>query len=108
MIDLIPPGKAFDIGSELFPLLAERGLPFYAQTRPFNWLDIGTMSDYWEVLQTVLTGEVNHMDVPGSQIEPGIWTGLNTRPGSDTAATSAKARKSCAVCCLNILACCMM
>lgn len=78
VIDLIPPGVPFDIGSELFPLLAERGLPFYAQTRPFNWLDIGTMSDYWEVLQTVLTGEVNHMDVPGIQIEPGIWTGLNT------------------------------
>ena len=78
VIDLIPPGVSFDIGSELFPLLAERGLPFYAQTRPFNWLDIGTMSDYWEVLQAVLTGEVNHMDVPGIQIEPGIWTGLNT------------------------------
>ncbi|XYJ09346.1 sugar phosphate nucleotidyltransferase [Telluria sp. B2] len=78
VIDLIPPGVPFDIGSELFPLLAERGLPFYAQTRPFNWLDIGTMSDYWEVLQTVLTGEVNHMDVPGIQIEPGLWVGLNT------------------------------
>ena len=78
VIDLIPAGVPFDIGSELFPLLAERGLPFYAQTRPFNWLDIGTMSDYWEVLQAVLTGEVNHMDVPGIQIEPGIWTGLNT------------------------------
>ena len=78
VIDLIPAGVPFDIGSELFPLLAERGLPFYAQTRPFNWLDIGTMSDYWEVLQTVLTGEVNHMDVPGIQIEPGLWVGLNT------------------------------
>jgi mannose-1-phosphate guanylyltransferase len=78
VIDLIPPGVAFDIGSELFPLLAQRGLPFYAQRRPFNWLDIGTMSDYWEVLQTVLTGEVNHMDVPGIQIEPGLWVGLNT------------------------------
>jgi NDP-sugar pyrophosphorylase family protein len=30
------------------------------------------------VLQNVLTGEVNHMDVPGIQIEPGLWTGLNT------------------------------
>ncbi|MEN3276820.1 MAG: mannose-phosphate guanylyltransferase, partial [Massilia sp.] len=78
VIDLIPSGVPFDIGSELFPLLAERGLPFYAQRRPFNWLDIGTMSDYWEVLQTVLTGEVNHMDVPGTQIEPGLWVGLNT------------------------------
>ncbi|MFL6675813.1 MAG: sugar phosphate nucleotidyltransferase [Massilia sp.] len=78
VIDMIPSGVPFDIGSELFPLLAERGLPFYAQRRPFNWLDIGTMSDYWEVLQDVLTGEVNHMDMPGTQIEPGLWVGLNS------------------------------
>jgi mannose-1-phosphate guanylyltransferase len=77
-IDLIPSGVPFDIGSELFPLLAERGLPFYAQSRPFNWLDIGTMSDYWEVLQSVLTGEVKNMEVPGVEIRPGVWSGLNT------------------------------
>jgi mannose-1-phosphate guanylyltransferase len=78
VIDLIPSGVEFDIGSQLFPLLAEKGMPFYAQGRPFNWLVIGSVSDYWEVLQNVLTGEVNHMDVPGIQIEPGLWTGLNT------------------------------
>ena len=78
VIDLIPAGVEFDIGSQLFPLLAERGLPFYAQRRPFNWLDIGSVTDYWEVLQNVLTGEVAHMKVPGTQIEPGLWVGLNT------------------------------
>lgn len=78
VIDLIPSGVPFDIGSELFPLLAERGLPFYAQRRPFNWLDIGSVSDYWEVLQNVLMGEVAHMDVPGTRIEEGLWVGLNT------------------------------
>jgi mannose-1-phosphate guanylyltransferase len=78
VIDLIPSGRPFDIGSQLFPLMAERGMPFYAQRRPFNWLDIGSVVDYWEVLQNVLTGEVNHMDVPGIQIEPGLWVGLNT------------------------------
>jgi mannose-1-phosphate guanylyltransferase len=78
VIDLIPPGVPFDIGSELFPLLAERGLPFYAQRRPFNWLDIGSVSDYWEVLQNVLMGEVAHMDMPGTRIEEGLWVGLNT------------------------------
>jgi mannose-1-phosphate guanylyltransferase len=78
VIDLIPPGVPFDIGSQLFPLLAERGLPFYAQRRPFNWLDIGSVSDYWEVLQNVLMGEVAHMDMPGIQIEDGLWVGLNT------------------------------
>jgi mannose-1-phosphate guanylyltransferase len=78
VIDLIPAGVPFDIGSQLFPLLAERGLPFYAQRRPFNWLDIGSVSDYWEVLQNVLTGEVAHMDMPGIQVEDGLWVGLNT------------------------------
>ena len=78
VLDLIPSGVSFDIGSELFPLLVERGLPFYAQRRPFNWLDIGSVSDYWEVLQTVLTGDVVNMDVPGTRIEDGLWVGLNT------------------------------
>jgi mannose-1-phosphate guanylyltransferase len=78
VLDLIPPGVPFDIGADLFPLMAERGLPFYAQRRPFNWLDIGSVSDYWEVLQNVLMGEVAHMDVPGTQIEDGVWVGLNT------------------------------
>ncbi|MDO8439386.1 MAG: NDP-sugar synthase [Telluria sp.] len=79
VLDLIPSGCAFDIGSQLFPLLAERGLPFYAQARAFNWIDIGTVSDYWEVLQKVLLGEVAQLDVPGIQVEEGLWVGLNTR-----------------------------
>lgn len=78
VLDLIPPGVSFDIGSQLFPLMAERGLPFYAQRRPFNWLDIGSVSDYWEVLQNVLMGEVAHMDMPGTQVDDGVWVGLNT------------------------------
>ena len=78
VIDLIPSGQSFDIGSELFPLMAERGLPFYAQKRPFNWLDIGSVADYWQVLQDVLKGEVANMDVPGIQVEDGVFVGLNT------------------------------
>ena len=78
VLELIPSGVAFDIGADLFPLLAERGLPFYAQRRPFNWLDIGSVSDYWEVLQNVLMGEVAHMDMPGTRVEDDLWVGLNT------------------------------
>jgi mannose-1-phosphate guanylyltransferase len=78
VIELIPSGRNFDIGSELFPLLAKRGLPFYAQARPFEWLDIGSVTDYWEVLQNVLMGEVSHLKMPGKQVEEGLWVGLNT------------------------------
>lgn len=79
VIDLIPADRPFDIGSELFPLLAQKGLPFYAQARSFNWIDIGTVSDYWQVLQSVLLGEIGQLNVPGTQIEDGLWVGLNTK-----------------------------
>ncbi|MEB0011017.1 NDP-sugar synthase [Glaciimonas sp. Gout2] len=78
VIDLIPVGTSFDIGSDLFPLLVEKGLPFYAQQRFFNWIDIGTVTDYWSVLQSVLLGEVAQMEVPGTLIADGVWIGLNT------------------------------
>lgn len=78
VLDLIPHDRPFDIGSELFPLLVEKGLPFFAQSRSFSWIDIGSVKDYWEVLQSVMMGEVAHMDVPGFQLEEGIWVGLNT------------------------------
>lgn len=77
-IDLIPSGRPFDIGSELFPLLVEQGAPFFAQKRNFNWIDIGSVKDYWEVQQSVLTGEMANMNVPGIQVEEGLWVGLNT------------------------------
>lgn len=79
VLDLIPPRKTFDIGSELFPMLAERGLPFYAQRRFFNWIDIGHVADYWTVSQRVMSGEVAHMHMPGTEVKPGIWVGINTR-----------------------------
>jgi len=78
-IDLIPSGEVFDIGSQLFPLLAEKGLPFYAQKQEFEWLDIGSVTDYWGVLQSLLTGDVPQLEVPGAQIRDGVWVGLNTR-----------------------------
>ena len=46
----------------------EKGLPFYAQSRHFNWIDIGRGADYWAVCQRVLAGEVAQMDMPGNMI----------------------------------------
>jgi mannose-1-phosphate guanylyltransferase len=74
----VPPGQNYDIGSQLFPQLVAERLPFFAQNRPFNWIDIGRVSDYWSVLQRVLKGEVAEMNMPGREVRPGIWVGLNT------------------------------
>jgi mannose-1-phosphate guanylyltransferase len=78
-IQLIPPGRVFDIGSELFPLIVSRKLPFYCQRRFFNWIDIGRVSDYWDVLQRVMVGQVADFNIPGTEVTPGVWRGLNTR-----------------------------
>ena len=51
----------------------------YAQKRFFNWIDIGHLHDYWLVLQRVLAGEVAQMQIPGKEVKPGIWVGINTR-----------------------------
>lgn len=78
VMDLIPPNTEYDIGSQLFPKLVEKKLPFFAQKQFFNWIDIGRVSDYWSVLQRVLRGEVAEMNIPGREVQPGIWVGLNT------------------------------
>jgi mannose-1-phosphate guanylyltransferase len=77
-LDLVPPGQIYDIGSQLFPELVEKKLPFFVQKRFFNWIDIGRLSDYWSVLQRVLRGEVAQMGMPGREVRPGVWVGLNT------------------------------
>jgi mannose-1-phosphate guanylyltransferase len=76
-LNLVPSGSTFDIGSDLFPLLVEKNLSFYAINHDFNWIDIGVVSDYWEVMQQVMRGEVPSMSMPGRQIKPGVWAGLN-------------------------------
>lgn len=78
-LDLIPSGQVFDIGSDLFPLLVEKGLSFHALQCDFHWIDIGKVSDYWEVTQRVMRGEVQGIKIPGQEIRPGVWAGLNVR-----------------------------
>lgn len=79
VVDMIPSDTVFDIGSELFPLLVKNGVPFYAQNRKFNWIDIGSVKDFWAVSQSVMLGGLAQMHIPGTQISEGIWVGLNTR-----------------------------
>lgn len=78
VLDLVPPGEIYDIGSQLFPQLVAKDLLFYVQNRPFNWIDIGRVSDYWSVLQRVMHGKVDQVKMPGREVKPGIWVGLNT------------------------------
>ena len=77
VIDMIPEGAEFDIVGDLFPQLVEKNLPFHAINIPFNWIDIGRISDYWEANQKIMNGELRTIPMPGKEIRPGVWVGLN-------------------------------
>jgi mannose-1-phosphate guanylyltransferase len=79
VLHFIPADRPYDIGSELFPDLVRRQLPFYAQGCEFNWLDIGRVGDYWRIMQALMLGQVPRIAMPGTQVRPGVWTGLNVR-----------------------------
>jgi mannose-1-phosphate guanylyltransferase len=77
VLDYIPSDCMFDIGSDLFPKLVEMGAPFYAIPMEFQWVDIGRVPDYWHAIRSVLLGEVKNVSIPGREVAPGIYTGLN-------------------------------
>lgn len=73
----IPSGVEYDIGSQLFPKLVEEGAPFYAIAMNFEWVDIGKVPDYWQAIRDVLLGKIKNVQIPGHEVAPGIYTGLN-------------------------------
>ena len=77
VLDYIPSGQEYDIGSQLFPKLVEMGAPFYGLVMDFEWVDIGKVPDYWRAIRGVLLGEIKNVEIPGHQVAPGIYTGLN-------------------------------
>ncbi|MEM8806708.1 MAG: NDP-sugar synthase [Cyanobacteria bacterium P01_G01_bin.38] len=79
----IPSGQEFDIGGDLFPKLVAANAPFYGISMDFEWVDIGKVPDYWQAIQDVLTGQVKGVGVPGNEVKPGVYTGLNVKVNWD-------------------------
>ncbi|MBD2104907.1 sugar phosphate nucleotidyltransferase [Leptolyngbya sp. FACHB-261] len=77
VLNYVPSGEEYDIGSQLFPKLVEMNAPFYGVNMDFEWVDIGKVPDYWQAIQDVLRGKVKNVDIPGHEVAPGIYTGLN-------------------------------
>jgi mannose-1-phosphate guanylyltransferase len=83
VLDYIPSGKEYDIGGDLFPQLVAKKAPFYGLTMEFQWVDIGKVPDYWQAIRDVLAGKVKNVSIPGKEIAPGIYTGLNVAMNLD-------------------------
>ncbi|MEH2120320.1 NDP-sugar synthase [Nostoc sp.] len=77
VFNYIPSDIEYDIGSQLFPKLVDIKAPFYAIPMDFEWVDIGKVPDYWRAIRGVLLGEIKNVQIPGHEVAPGIYTGLN-------------------------------
>ncbi|MBU0654784.1 MAG: NDP-sugar synthase [Gammaproteobacteria bacterium] len=73
----IPAGVEYDIGSQLFPALVGAGEAFYGLPMDFQWVDIGSVPDVWAATRLALQGGIQGFTMPGKQVKPGIWTGIN-------------------------------
>jgi mannose-1-phosphate guanylyltransferase len=79
VFDCIPSGMEYDIGGQLFPALVAAGAPFYGLSLPFQWVDIGSIPDYWTATRLILAGQIEGVSSPGQEIAPGVRTGINLR-----------------------------
>ncbi len=77
IIDFIPPNQEYDIGGNLFPQLVANNAPFYAVNMDFEWVDIGKVPDYWQAIRDVLLRNIRNVTIPGIEVKPGIYTGIN-------------------------------
>jgi mannose-1-phosphate guanylyltransferase len=83
IFNYIPANEEYDIGSQLFPKLVEMGAPFYGISMDFQWVDIGKVPDYWQAIRSVLLGDVKNVPIPGHQVRPGVYTGINVSANWD-------------------------
>ncbi|MBD2653461.1 MULTISPECIES: sugar phosphate nucleotidyltransferase [Synechocystis] len=83
VIDYIPSGQEYDLGGDLFPKLVDSGLPFYAVNMDFEWVDIGKVPDYWQAIRGVLSREIKNVQIPGIEVRPGVYTGINVAANWD-------------------------
>jgi mannose-1-phosphate guanylyltransferase len=73
----IPKDTEYDIGGDLFPALAAAKVPFFGTAIPFQWVDIGSIPDYWDATRLILNGSVKDYKMPGKEIKPGVYCGIN-------------------------------
>lgn len=59
IFNYIPEKTFYDFGKELFPLLVEKGLPFYGWETDAYWSDIGSFDTYKWAQYDILAGKVN-------------------------------------------------
>jgi mannose-1-phosphate guanylyltransferase len=79
VVERIQRTYPYDLGGQLFPALVAERARFLGLNLPFEWLDIGRTTDYYNVVQRALAGGIPRLQPPGRQIAPGVRVGPNVQ-----------------------------
>ncbi len=72
ILNLIPKGKFYDFGSDLWPKLLKMGYPIYGFVTDAYWCDVGNLDAYKQTQMDILGGKVK-VEMPGKMIKNSIW-----------------------------------
>lgn len=74
VFNLMEPKRPYDWSQDIFPVLLREGKPLYGYIMAHDeyWCDIGTLEQYREAHEDILTGKV-HISLPAAEFAPGIW-----------------------------------
>lgn len=75
---MIPKGRAYDFGHELWPKLLKLRKPIFAWEWKGYWCDVGNLHEYRKAQVDALDGKVR-INMPGRPLRPGVWAEEDSR-----------------------------
>lgn len=76
IFETMEPGKKYDWSQDIFPKLLAEGKPMYGYVMGEYWTDVGSLGQYREAQEHVLSGRVD-LPIPGELLEDGVFVGPN-------------------------------
>lgn len=70
-------GRSYDWSSDIFPQLLAEGMPMYGYVMEEYWTDVGSLTQYREAQEDLLSGRLN-LPVQGQELGNGIVIGSNS------------------------------
>lgn len=77
VFDLMEVGGNYDWSKDIFPRILAEGKPLYGYVMDEYWCDVGSLTQYREAQEDMLSGKVN-LPVAGAEFQPGVWVDVNT------------------------------
>ena len=78
VLELIPKGKQYGFGNDLFPLLLEQKKRFYGYLTSSYWKDVGNLRQYHEAHHDAMKGRLE-IKLPVPEVRKYVWMGKNVK-----------------------------